>query len=158
MTRKEYAAEYYKKNKAHIGERNKKWRDSHKKEIRDHAREVYTTAHGRAVANKKSIKRRCMRDGTPFNLSTAWLEARYEAGVCEVTGISFDMGGRTGKKFYWPSVDRIIPELGYIESNCRMVIQGYNMAKTDGTDADVLTLANRLLSQKPIHPEPEYYI
>lgn len=44
-----------------------------------------------------------------------------------------------------PSVDKIKPELGYIENNCRWILLGLNSMKSTGTDTDMLYIAQALI-------------
>jgi hypothetical protein len=52
-------------------------------------------------------------------------------GRCALTGLAFH-GGRFGagkaKRAFWPSIDRIDPEVGYTRENCRLVLTAVNFA------------------------------
>lgn len=52
-------------------------------------------------------------------------------GRCALTGLAFH-GGRFGtgkaKRAFWPSIDRIDPEVGYTRDNCRLVLTAVNFA------------------------------
>lgn len=46
---------------------------------------------------------------------------------------------------YWPSIDRIDPKVGYLTSNCRIILHAVNALKGEGTDADILLVANAIV-------------
>lgn len=52
-------------------------------------------------------------------------------GRCALTGLAFH-GGRFGtgkaKRAFWPSIDRIDPDVGYTRENCRLVLTAVNFA------------------------------
>ncbi len=83
--------------------------------------------------------------GLPFDLTEEWAIARW-TGECEVTGIPFLLGQRgTGPKPYSPSIDKIDPCLGYIQSNCRFVIHAVNALKGTLTDAEMIEIARAII-------------
>lgn len=95
------------------------------------------TAKGRA-ADKK----------VPFDLTIKWGEARW-TGFCELTGLPFEDGIGKGKHGpYSASVDRIVPELGYVQNNCRIVLLAVNQMKSVGTDEQMYAIAEALLSKR----------
>ncbi len=89
-----------------------------------------------------------MRKGIPFDL---WghlpaLQARIDAGKCEVTGLPFNLeGGRTWDS---PSLDRIDPQSGYVFSNVRVVCHGVNSAMGDWGEQQLIRMAQAILEQR----------
>lgn len=77
------------------------------------------------------------------DLTTEWILDRLYAGGCEFTGLRFDFETKRGA--FTPSIDRIDVSKGYLRSNCRMVILGYNYARNHFDDADVLTIARAIV-------------
>ena|ERR1700761_7387173 len=75
----------------------------------------------------RACKQRSETKGLPFSLTVDWIKNKYEIGKCDVTGLSFEFNKKRG--MLSPSVDRIIPELGYTPENCRMVLWWFNIAK-----------------------------
>ena len=64
-----------------------------------------------------------------FTLDAEWIRTRL-AGVCELTGLPFDL--EPGKKMgrfnpYAPSIDRIISGGNYTPENCRMIVMALNV-------------------------------
>lgn len=99
-------------------------------------------------------KHRAKKLGLEFDLTTAWLEERLQAGVCEVTGLPFEfpeveVGMKGGPKSNWiPSLDRVDPSRGYTQDNIKVVVWCYNGAKASGTHEDVMRLARALMGQQ----------
>ena len=94
----------------------------------------------------KGAEQRARRKGVPFKLSGKWVKDHW-TGRCELTGIEFVLGQRgPGPKAFSPSIDRIKPELGYTDSNCRFVIWAVNAFKAEGDDAQMFEIARALLS------------
>ena len=137
-----------------------------REEIRAHRAERYAKNIGgirdRAIAYQKrqysegsvlyrlksalnAARARAWKRGMPFELKLTDLG---NPTCCAVTGIAFDMTRslRHGNLFV-PSLDRIDPNKGYIVGNVRVVVHGYNLAKLNGTDADVLKLARAIVAK-----------
>lgn len=98
----------------------------------------HLTVKGRALSLFNAAKKRAAEKGVPFELTREWVEARL-AAPCEATGIKFVFARGIGsgrRSPFAPSIDRRIPELGYVESNCRAIVWGLNAALcTWGEDA-----------------------
>ena len=54
------------------------------------------------------------------------IQARIDAGYCELSGIRFDLKGN--RTFDSPSIDRIDPKRGYVYDNIRVVCNLMNVA------------------------------
>lgn len=87
-----------------------------------------------------SARERAKKKKVPFELTNAWAKERW-TGRCEITGIEFKSSATQGPKFFSASIDRIIPEKGYTEENCRFVLWAVNALKHDGTDEDMIRVA-----------------
>lgn len=91
------------------------------------------------------IKQRCTKKDLPFDLTEEWYNERYEKG-CAVTGKAF-----TPHRIRSPwaaNVDRIIPKIGYTQENCRLVCAGYNLAKAEWTDEEVLEMCKLVIKKQ----------
>lgn len=92
----------------------------------------------------KSAADRAKQKGVPFFLTEEWAANRW-TGHCELTGIQFAAPGvGQGPKMFSPSLDRIVPSIGYTPENCRFVLWGVNALKGTGTDADMMLIAKAL--------------
>jgi hypothetical protein len=76
----------------------------------------------------KSIKVRAARKGLPFNLEESDIVIPE---VCPVLGIPLKWGD--GLQECTPSVDRLIPELGYVKGNCKVISMKANRLKSNAT-------------------------
>lgn len=90
-----------------------------------------------------SSKRRAGKRGLVFNLTLKWGEDTY-TGKCCLTGIPFVVKGVTSNPFAI-SIDRIYPEMGYTDGNCRFVLFAINSLKGIGTDEDMFKIASSLV-------------
>jgi hypothetical protein len=97
-------------------------------------------------------RQRAQKKGLPFSLEEPRIRAAIDAGVCELTGIPFNLDG--GKTWDSPSIDRIDPNQGYSLNNVRVVLHCVNvMANVWGSDkiieiADAIMEARRSPSRK----------
>lgn len=81
-----------------------------------------------------------------FTLTKEYLYEKILDGHCEVTGVPLDFSGGV-RKPYTPSLDRIIPELGYVPGNVQLVCWIYNSAKSTFTHADVVAFAKLITKE-----------
>jgi len=81
-------------------------------------------------------------------ITTEFIQEKIERGVCEATGLPFDLSPGNGPTPWAPSLDRIDNSLGYTPNNSRVVVWMFNAAKGTTTDEDVLTLAEALCLRK----------
>jgi len=70
------------------------------------------------------IKKTCRVYNLEFRLTREWIQEKLNRGVCELTGIAFDMEGKRTQNS--PSIDRISSKEGYTPENCRMVLWALN--------------------------------
>lgn len=107
-------------------------------------RAKYGTKYGPVVA-VSSARNRAKNLGLPFDLSVEWYEKEFIHG-CAVTGLPLDANG--AKTPWVAHVDRVVPSLGYVTSNCRLVCAVFNPAKKHWRDEDVLRMASALVSRR----------
>lgn len=70
------------------------------------------------------------RKGLQFDLTKEWIKKRLDAGVCELSGLLFKIGGHRAecREGNIPSIDRIDAKKGYTKDNCRMILWSINHA------------------------------
>lgn len=141
--RRESVKKYKKSPKGRLQQSNYRQTDKHKETYRKR----FSSPKHRANHILSSIKRRAQLKDLAFNLTQDWIESKLKAGVCEVSGIPFqlDTVGTGCPQFYSPSVDRIDNAEGYTESNCRVVLNAFNSCKGIATDKDVSRLIAALV-------------
>jgi hypothetical protein len=83
-----------------------------------------------------SAKTRANKSNLPFDLTMEWLETMV-VSHCPITLEAIDwtkeqvVGGKLSPNS--PSIDKHIPELGYVQSNCSIVSHRGNVIKSNGT-------------------------
>lgn len=92
------------------------------------------------VGMLRSAKYRASKSGTPFNLG---LEDIVVPDFCPVLGIRifFTYGSRATRDTQ-PSLDRIIPEKGYVKGNVIVVSFRANRIKSNATADEILAVGN----------------
>lgn len=116
--------DFYYKNRKRILKINKERRllniEEHRKRVREYRRKK------RSVYFLYSIKQSAKKQKLLFNLDKEWIKEKFEKGICEVTGIKFDMENYRSANS--PSVDRINPKGNYTKDNCRVILWSLNKA------------------------------
>lgn len=97
-----------------------------------------------------AVKSKAKREKRDFKLTLDWVREKLNEGSCELSGHPFEFkkykAGDRGKRcFYAPSIDRIDNSRDYTQTNCRLVLWGYNLCKNNHADNDVMTLALSLV-------------
>jgi len=128
------------KSKPHVREKIKRQRVIHEARLDVRSRIVFRSAELRAK-----------KKGLEFSLTPEWVAARVASGVCELTGLQFELEQRQTAWTYnpfSPSVDRISSELGYSPDNCRVVLTAVNLALNQwGLDV-LIRIAKALLHKE----------
>lgn len=90
------------------------------------------------------IRCECRRKGIPFNIDAVDIPV---PDVCPALGIPIIMRDRS-RRGNGPSVDRIIPELGYIKGNVRVISYRANRVRNDCVDPrDLINIAHYLAGE-----------
>jgi hypothetical protein len=85
---------------------------------------------GRARELLTNAKNRAKEKNLDFNLTKLWVLQKLDAGVCELSGIPFDLQPTDKTHFnpFSPSIDKIDAKKGYTFDNSRVIITSLNMA------------------------------
>ena len=136
---KEYNREWYKKNKEAIRERSKKYYEENK--------EIWTKGYEkyREVAALNRARFRAKREGLPFDITE---EDIRNPGICPILGVKMERGSLKDFKTS-PSVDRIIPSLGYVKGNIQVISNKANTMKSDATPEELIAFAKWVLKTFP---------
>ena len=84
-----------------------------------------------------ALKCRAKKEGIPFNITLEDLEIPE---VCPVLGIPLKSWGENNVGGYMedsPSIDKFIPEFGYVKGNVSVISFKANLLKRDGTLAEI---------------------
>lgn len=97
----------------------------------------------------KDARVRAKRKNLPFDLLPEDLLPLPD--ICPVLNVPFDKSRR-----YSRSLDRIIPELGYVKGNVQVISQLANAMKWDSTREERIAFANWVLSsEKEVAFDPQ---
>lgn len=95
-------------------------------------------------------KRRATKKGLAFDLTEEWARSTW-TGACSVSGLPFAIGQKgAGPKQMSPSIDRIEPSKGYLQSNCRFVLSAINSLKAEGDDLSMYRIAEAILGNRKV--------
>jgi hypothetical protein len=119
---------YNKKYHSEMSDEQLEW---HKKKCK----EWYYANKRQAYLNR--LRNRCEAEGIPFNLT---LDDLYFPEICPVLNIPMDYENKRSEG-YW-SLDKIIPVLGYIRGNVKIISARANRIKNDGTAEEHLQIAD----------------
>ena len=101
------------------------------------------TTHGQSGTTRYimfiSAKTRAVRDGIPFNLNFADFPEIPE--MCPVLGIKLVINHRGGPCANSPTLDKIIPKLGYVVGNIKIISHRANTIKSDASAEEILAVA-----------------
>lgn len=93
----------------------------------------------------RGAKNRAERDGVELTLTEQDVARLLEPMTCAVTGVQLEWLADGSRSPIQPSLDRIEGPRGYVAGNVRVVSWIYNRAKGNGTDAEVLQMAQALI-------------
>lgn len=100
-------------------------------------------------------KNRAKSKKIPFDLDKDYLKGLWEGqgGKCPITGYKFDLSLESSLQKGWarrnaPSLDRIVPSIGYVKGNVRFVTYQVNMAKGPFTDEEFFEMCERATKDK----------
>jgi len=99
---------------------------------------------------RSNAKIRAKDEGKIFDISTEYIKSVFpKDGKCPVLGVKFDLGYKKGKtRKYAPSLDKIIPEKGYVEGNVVIVSMIVNRIKSDANYDDMEKVLKYYLNNK----------
>ena len=99
----------------------------------------------------KIAKYRAARVGVPFTITVEDIKVPE---FCPVLGLRLEFGS-SKQRGTSPSIDRLVPELGYVPGNIAVISYRANRIKNDGTVEEHLKIAAWMTSQLTPEPEPE---
>lgn len=149
LTRKEkkkrYMIEYRKQNAEAIRVQREGWRREHGMQLRANNHVAYHSHPEVWVI--PNLRARAKRLGVPFDLDYDDVKA---PAVCPVLGIPLvrnHQGSKVGPNANSPTVDRLIPEKGYVKGNIAVISHKANAIKQDATADEVFAVAKWMKEQ-----------
>lgn len=118
-------------------------------------RKIHGLAGTKQYIMWKTAKGRAKKEKIPFNLEPSDIEI---TATCPVLGITLLWNNKKQRNDNSPSLDKIIPTLGYVKGNTRTISWRANRIKSDATLVELEKITNYIrhnaLSQSTfIHPE-----
>jgi hypothetical protein len=89
-----------------------------------------------------NLKLRSIKLGVPFDIHHSDLEWPSH---CPILEIPLSRGSRAGNKNFSPSIDKIIPELGYVKGNVRVISGLANRMKQNATREELEMFCKNIL-------------
>jgi hypothetical protein len=97
------------------------------------------------------IRQKCKKKNLPLDIDSTYLVSIFPKDkLCPALKIEMDFGGDKLERFNSPSVDRIIPEKGYVKGNVRFVSYLANAIMNDANADEILKVGNWLKEQNVI--------
>lgn len=96
-------------------------------------RKRYRTSEGWILNTLRTAKKRAKKEEIPFNLLPEDIEL---PDVCPVLGIPLEINNK-GMSNNSPTLDKIVPSLGYVKGNVRVISWLANRIKGDQTDPTI---------------------
>ena len=112
----------------------------HKTELREYQQKYFR--ENAPAYSLSRIKRRAIAKGIPFSIKLADIVWPKK---CPILGLLLDysVGTKNGKPLpNSPSIDRIIPSIGYILGNVQIISHRANVIKQDATSAELQRVAD----------------
>jgi len=141
---------YYAENREKILERRRKHRannpDKHNPEKRKEQNREYRKSNPFRIKLLRS-KQRSKKKGLAFDLDKEYLEQLWDecGGICSMTGIPMLIVSKEGTSPFVVSVDRIIPEKGYVKGNVRLISNWYNLTRRNFGDEFTHEMCQRVV-------------
>lgn len=92
----------------------------------------------------RDVKYRCKKKGIPFDLTLEDLDVIPD--FCPVLGTEINYKGGRKLCICSPSIDRLIPEMGYVKANCRIISYRANRIKSDASLDDLYAVIDYIRS------------
>jgi len=155
---KEYGKQYREANKEKLQEYSKNYHENNYERLKPEKIEYWKryrmenkdkiAEYSRSVIDKvifNNTKKRAKQKNLPFNLDQS--DIAYP-DTCPVFGYKL-VRGTNRSKANSPSVDRIIPSLGYVKGNIQIISNKANTMKQDATPEELRMFARWVLKTFP---------
>lgn len=122
----------------------KVYRQKNKKKINEQSKNAYRNDLKLYVYHMmKRAERRAKKANLPFDIT---VEDIFIPEVCPVFGCPFSISNGSGPGDFSPSIDKIIPDMGYVKGNIRIICSKANRIKSDASVEEVRKVLNYMLS------------
>lgn len=149
--KREYARERLARDGERIRSKGAEWRAKNRAHLMEKSR--LRRLNQRAMCLVAAARIRARKKGIAFSLSseeTDRLQAVIDRGVCELSGVPFTLEG--SRSATSPSLDRIIPYLGYIDGNVRVICHALNAGMGDWGEQELRRIVETWLGNAIVPP------
>jgi hypothetical protein len=134
-----YGRDYYQRNKEKILARGRKNYTANGEKYRKSGRDRYNSLTFYPQVIIERCKLRARKQGRPFNITR---DDIVIPDVCPVLKIPLQRSYEGKAKANSPSVDCIIPELGYVRNNIQVISYKANVMKNNASEDELIKFAN----------------
>lgn len=107
-------------------------------------KKYYSSKRGHISAFKSHAQQRAKKNGLSFDLDIGYLLS-IASDNCPVFKQKFRWGRHKGKSTdFTPSLDRIVPQLGYVRGNVAFISVKANRVKNNATEKELYAVADWL--------------
>lgn len=126
----------------------KKQRKENPERGHENYKKYTSTIEGNLACLLRNARVRAKQKNLAFDLTKEFLVKLWESqlGECMVSGVKMTTEKGEGRKSTSASIDRIIPENGYVKSNVRLVCIRVNEMKSIGSDSELLDWCSKILT------------
>jgi len=103
--------------------------EKRKEDIKKARKKYNSTINGKIIKLLRGARRRALKKGIPFNLKKNDLEIPEKCPILEIDLFFGDKKPSNNS----PSLDRIVPEKGYVKGNVKIISNKANTIKSFGT-------------------------
>ena len=140
---REKAKRYRQKNKEAVYAKTKTWKDKNPEAIKKHRALWYSIPENRIKHTLTQAKRRALKNNVLFDITFEDLLPLPER--CPVFNMPLNYSGTGDKRGFVdnsPSIDRLIPSLGYTKGNVKIVSWRANRIKSDASVHELSKVLN----------------
>jgi hypothetical protein len=125
-------------------QKHKVWYEENKHNVAKRVKQYTATKRGHLSKYMTGAKQRAKNKNLPFDITLDFLES-IATDCCPVfkTPFKWGLSGR-GQNENNPSLDRVIPELGYVQGNVVFISNRANSIKQDVTEKELYAVADWL--------------
>lgn len=152
--------EYVSRNRARVNEKKRDyasseqgkaatraWRDANRPRYQAYCQQYNRDYYRKTLVKRllDNAKQRASKAGVPFDLQAADI---FIPDHCPVLGLPLEIvEGRGGFQPNSPSLDRLIPSLGYVRGNIAVISVRANLLKRDATLSELVRLVSWMRAQ-----------
>lgn len=95
---------------------------------------------------------RAKKRNIEYSLDAEWLREKIDKGVCELSGIEFQIKPTDTFRAnpFSPSIDKINPKGGYTKENCRVICFCVNMAMSDWGEETLFYMCEMIIKNQAL--------